>query len=51
MESWLKLDAEKGSTNGTDLDRGNAIKTVDTLVCSNVFGTSRKQFRTESTID
>lgn len=46
----LTLDEEKGSTNGTDFDVGDAIKTSDALVHSHVFGTGGKQFRKQSTI-
>ena len=47
---WLMLDEEKGSTNGTEFDHGDAIKITDALVYSHVFGTGGKQFRKESTI-
>jgi len=53
MESvllWLMLDEEKGCTNGTYFDRGDTIKTTDTLVQSHVFRTGGKQFRKNSTI-
>jgi hypothetical protein len=50
MESvllWLTLDKKKGSTNGTEFDHGDAIRTMEALVHSQVFGTGGKHFLKE----